>query len=62
MSYVGKWRIVETTAWDTEYLDESEDACVEFARDTGMDDEELTELLVEEGIEIGCSLAMSPLM
>ncbi len=35
MSYVGKWRIVETSAWDTEYLDESEDASVEFTRDTG---------------------------
>ena len=35
MSYVGKWRIVETSAWDTEYLDESEDACVEFTTDTG---------------------------
>jgi len=35
MSHVGKWRIVETSAWDIEYLDESEDASVEFARDTG---------------------------
>ena len=26
MSYEGKWRIVETSAWDAEYLDESEDA------------------------------------
>ncbi len=35
MSYVGKWRIVETSAWDTEYLDESEDACVEFTKESG---------------------------
>jgi hypothetical protein len=35
MSYVGQWRIVETSAWDTDYLDESEDACVEFTRDSG---------------------------
>ncbi len=35
MSYVGKWRIIETSAWDTEYLDELEDACVEFTKESG---------------------------
>jgi len=35
MSYIGKWRIIETSAWDTEYLDESEDACVEFTKESG---------------------------
>ncbi len=30
MSYVGKWRIIETSAWDIDYLDASEDAYVEF--------------------------------
>ncbi len=35
MSYVGKWRIIETSAWDTKYLDESEDASVEFTKESG---------------------------
>ena len=36
MSYVGKWRITETSAWDAEYLDESEDACVDFTKESAV--------------------------
>ncbi len=35
MSYVGKWRITETSAWGAEYLDESEEASVEFTKESG---------------------------
>ncbi|GAX61435.1 hypothetical protein SCALIN_C22_0146 [Candidatus Scalindua japonica] len=35
MSYVGKWRITETSVWDTEYLDELEEASVEFTKESG---------------------------
>ncbi len=35
MSYVGKWRIVETSAWDADNLDE-EDAFVEFHKNSGI--------------------------
>ena len=36
MSYLGKWRIIETSAWDTDYLDDSEDACIEFTKESGI--------------------------
>ncbi len=35
MVYVGKWRITETSTWGNEYLDEPEEACVEFTKDSG---------------------------
>lgn len=36
MLHVGKWRIIETSAWDTDYLDESDDACIEFTKESGI--------------------------
>jgi len=35
MSYTGKWRIIETSAWDTDNLDE-EDAFFEFTKESGI--------------------------
>jgi hypothetical protein len=35
MSYIGKWRITETSAWDMDDLDE-EDAFVEFRKGAGI--------------------------
>ena len=35
MSYIGKWRIAETSAWDMNNLDE-EDAFVEFRKGSGI--------------------------
>ena len=35
MSYVGKWRITKTSTWDIEHLDGSEEASVEFTKESG---------------------------
>ena len=35
MLYVGKWRIIETSAWDIDNLDEG-DAFVEFTKEAGI--------------------------